>query len=254
MRSYFILLLLFAVSVFNAPAQSSRSSSQPGNPVTAGSPAPSRPGAMTYQLGTRSVVVPYPDGFLEASTQSDAIARLFTTTEAPENEMLAVHLPAEVLAKVKRGEESELSFYTKISVLRRYKALTITDNDFAGIVASFTATSDRVLDIDGPEMKKIEKDINSGLSELSGENVDLKFDQPINLGYFQKTKDVFSTMLVLRLKNRSDRKPLLCATSFVKVNQRLLFVYTYRKYESSKDIEILQEFTRGWIKQILAAN
>jgi hypothetical protein len=38
------------------------------------------------------------------------------------------------------------------------------------------------------------------------------------------------------------------------VNRRLLFVYTYRKFNSEKDVEVLRDFTREWTRKITAAN
>jgi hypothetical protein len=254
MRACFICLLLFALSTFNVSAQTGGSSGTSYKPAETSGAVYAGSDSIIYRLGTKSVVIPEPDGFVEATAQSDSIARLFTATESPENEMLAVHIPKEVLEKIKREGNADLNFYTKVSISRRLKALDVTDDDFAKLVAALPAVSNRVLDIKGPEMQKIERDINSGLTELSGEDMNLKFDQPVNLGYFEKTKNVFSMMIVMKLKNRTDKLPLLCGMSFVKINQRLLFVYTYRRYESSKDVEILQNFTRKWIKQILAAN
>jgi hypothetical protein len=48
--------------------------------------------------------------------------------------------------------------------------------------------------------------------------------------------------------------PLVAGLSYVRVKQRLIYVYTYRKYNSTTDVEVLRDFTRQWIGKILAAN
>ena len=48
--------------------------------------------------------------------------------------------------------------------------------------------------------------------------------------------------------------PILGGLSFVRVKRRMIYVYTYRKYESKTDAVILRDFTRKWVGQILAAN
>jgi hypothetical protein len=48
--------------------------------------------------------------------------------------------------------------------------------------------------------------------------------------------------------------PLVAGLSYVRVKQRLIYVYTYRRYNSATDVEVLRDFTRQWLGKILAAN
>ena len=208
--------------------------------------------ANVYQLGTRSIAIPPPSGFVEALSQSDLVANILIATEDPSNEVLTAHLPEEVLHQLKKGARPEFSFYTKVSVLKLGKAREMTDAEFAGIVSYFESRSTQLLDINGPLMKTAVQNLTGGLSSSAGKEVPLELEQPQNLGSFQKTNDVYSIMLVLTLKG--GQYPLLGTMSFVKVNHRLLYVYTYRKFTSEKDAEILRDFTREWTEQIVAAN
>lgn len=252
MRRTIVILLLLAPTTLFAPVQAQQRDKSTDGVVISKRPITTR--GHVYQLGTRSIAIPPPLGFAEALSQSDLLANVLIATEDPSNEVLAAHLPVEVLSKLKKGERPEFNFYTKVSVLKLAKGLDMSEAEFASLVAHFESTSPHVLDINGPVMKSAVRNLRSGLSSVSGKEVPLELNQPQNLGSFERTKDVYSIMLVMSLKMPSDKLPLLCGVSFVKVNQRLLYVYTYRKFTSEKDAELLRDFTREWVGQILSAN
>jgi hypothetical protein len=207
-----------------------------------------------YQLGARGIAIPPPAGFAEALSQSDLLANVLIATEDPNNEVLAAHLPVEELSRLKKGGRPGFNFYTKVSVPKLAKARDMTEAEFASLVSQVESTISQVLDINGPVMKSAVQNLRGGLSSVSGKEVPLELSQPQNLGSFEKTKDVYSIMLVMALQVPSDKLPLLCGVSLVKVNRRLLYVYTYRRFTSEKDVEQLRDFTREWVGQILSAN
>jgi len=210
--------------------------------------------AHVYQLGTKSVAIPPPAGFVEAMSQFEHVANLMKTTEDPGNDVLAAHLPAEMADQVRRGERTQMTFYTKVSVMKILRARDTTEADFASTVAHFEKTGQQVLDINGPVMKSAVKNLREGLNNAVGTEVPLELRQPQHLGSFQKTKDVYSVMLLMTLKVPEGEWPVLVGASFVRVRGRLLFVYAYRKFNSEKDAEVLRDFTRQWVTEIVAAN
>lgn len=246
MRRTLPLLLLLLIPATAAAQQGQPKSDPPLSRVT--------PVADLYHLGSRPVEIPPPEGFEDAFKKSERVASIMSATEDPNNEVLAVHLPSDVLARVLRGEVMGFDFYTKVSVPRMSKARDLTEAEFAGIISHFDNLSPQVLDVNGPVMKSAAKNLREGLSRVTGEQVQVDLDQPKTLGHFLKTKDAFSTMILLTLKTPGGRLPLLCAASFVKANRRLLFVYVYRKFDSEKDAEVLRDFSRVWVERIVAAN
>jgi hypothetical protein len=252
MRRIIFILLLFIPALLLSPVQAQQSGAGPDRAATRNAPAVAQ--GPQYQLGTKIVTIPPPSGFAEALTQSDNFARIMIGTEVPNNEVLAAHLPLDVLSKMKKGEQYDYDFYTKVSVLKLVKALDMNEAEFASFVAHFESTAPQTMDINSPVMKGALKSIQEGLSAVSGKDVPLEFTQPQNLGSFGRSKDAYSMMLLMSLKTGTAKQPLLCGLSLVRVRQRLLFVYTYRKFTSEKDAELLRDFTQEWVKQILAAN
>ena len=212
----------------------------------------------SLQLGDRVVVIPAPDGFEEAASQFEDVKARFTVTEDPGNDLLAVHLLATDCERLRRGESGPFNFYTKISVRKTARERDFSPSEFAAIPAEFRKSGAAILDVNGPTMKATLEHLEKGVSELTQNTAKVEMSQPENLGEFDNRPNVYSVMLLLTYKVQSGLSqrvtPVLGGLSFVRVKQRLLYVYTYRKYESKADIEVLRDFTKQWINMILGAN
>jgi len=96
------------------------------------------------------------------------------------------------------------------------------------------------------------------LTELNKQETQVDLGQPVNLGEFDTRPNVYSVMLLLNITTTTGdgeaSVPILGGLSYVRVKQRLVYVYTYRRYKSKADAAILRAFTTEWINQILAAN
>jgi hypothetical protein len=210
------------------------------------------------QLGAVVVVIPAPDGFEEAASQFEGVKSSFTLPEDPGNDMLAVHLLTTDCDGLRRGEPGQFNFYTKISVRKAVREVDFSAAEFAAIPAEFHKSGAALLDLNGPRMKATLEHLDKGLSELTQNQTKIEMSQPENLGEFDNRPSVYSVMLLLTYKFQSGDTqrvtPVLGGLSFVRVKQRLLYVNTYRKYESKADLEVLRDFTRQWINAILAAN
>ena len=204
------------------------------------------------------MVIPTPDGFEEAASQFDSVKTRFTATEDPGNDMLAVHMLTGDCEKLRHGEAGSLNFYTKISIRKAARETDFSALEFAAIPTEFRKNGATLLDINGPQMKASLDHIDKALSELSENKTKIEMGQPENLGEFDNRPNVYGIMLLVNITVQSGDnrrvEPLLGTISFVRVKQRLLFVYTYRRYESKADIEVVRDFAKHWIDSILAAN
>jgi hypothetical protein len=212
----------------------------------------------TFQLGDQVTMIPAPDGFEEAISQFESIKNQFTLTEAPENVTLAVHLLRADCEKLRKGNSGSFNFYTKISVRKAIRAVDFSAERFANLVSEFRAKGSQVLDINSPTMKASLEHLSKGLTELNKQKTEVDMSQPVNLGEFDTRPNVYSVMLLMNFKTQSGKDqvsvPIVGGLSYVRVKQRLIYVYTYRKYESETDVTVLRDFTKQWIGQILAAN
>jgi len=212
----------------------------------------------SFQLGDKVVVIPDPEGFEEAASQFEIIKKNMSATEDPGNDMLAVHLPKEDCERVRRGEFGAFKFYTKVSVRKANRTREETASDFSGLVSEFRKSGADALDINSPRMKAALERLEKSVSELGNSDSKPQMSQPVNLGEFDTRPNVYSVLLSLSYQYEENgvrrTRPILGGLTFLRVNQRLIYVYTYRSYTAKTDIEVLQDFTRKWVGKILAAN
>src|SRR5258705_4258314 len=212
----------------------------------------------SFQLGPQVLSIPGPDGFEEAASQFEQIKIHFIATEAPDNDMLDVRVLRADCEKLRAGEFGPLSFYTKVSVRRAVRDVDYSAERFANLVATFREKGSQILDINGPAMKGIVEHLDKSLSELSKQNTKIDLSQPVNLGEIDTRPNVYSVILLMNFTTKAGDSeqtvPLLGGLTYMRAGRRLIYVYTYRRYESKADVGILRDFTKKRIGQILAAN
>jgi hypothetical protein len=217
-----------------------------------------KPKTTTVQLGTQQTKIPAPVGFEEATSQFENIKSYFTSTEDPGNDLLAVHLPRADCQKLRAGGFGPFNFSTKISIRKGNRERDYSPENFAGLVAEFRKSGAQYLDVNSPLMKAAVERLGKGASEMNQEETQVNLSQPVNLGEFDTRANVYSAMLLLNLKTQSAdgelSVPILGSITYLRVGQRLIYVYTYRKFESQNDVLILRDFAKRWIGQILLAN
>ncbi|MEQ1762261.1 MAG: hypothetical protein ABL984_03845 [Pyrinomonadaceae bacterium] len=207
-----------------------------------------------FQLGSRSVKVPAPDGFMGAFTRFDKIAERMIATEDAGNEVLTVHLPASEFPKFEANQDQDLDLYTKVSVSKRVKTLDISPSMFADVVS---ASEKQIVALLGPNsdiFKRVEGNTGKGLTELWGNETTVRINEPKYLGFFEKGTDTLSFMMSMNFDINNRKFSILNTTSFVRANNRVLFIYTYKRNPIAGDIEKLRSLASKWTKEIRDAN
>ena len=216
------------------------------------------PAGNLYRMGDRTVSIPPPEGFVEATSRSETVKKFFEATEAASLDLLAVHLSAGDMEKIARGEFSDLGFYTKVSVSKALRAAATSQQNFSELVAYLRANNAKVFDLKSPEMQSQLRQQNKGLSDLMKEDSRLDLSQPVNLGEIESTANSYGTLLLMKVKfSRGDKQAermMVAGASAVRVGDRLVWIYTYKNFESEKDADALRAFTRRWLADIIRAN
>lgn len=209
-----------------------------------------------YKLGSRSVIIPTPEGFIDIIPRFDKVSQRFAITEAPENELLAVHVPKSFIPALEKGDNPDFNFYTKVSVAKGYRYFDATPADFKSLNDFYDKLSPSMLAPNSQFLKTTMANINKGLTDISGRNTNIELsEKPESLGYFDRRENTYSLMMLMTIKYTTAKStPLLAATSMVRVNSRIIFVYTYRVLNAEGDITTLRDFTKNWVSAIIAAN
>jgi hypothetical protein len=75
-----------------------------------------------------------------------------------------------------------------------------------------------------------------------------------NLGFFEKSQNVFSCMMMVNLELNERKVTILGTLSLVNIGKRLIYVYAYKMAPKGEDVAMLRDFTRNWTAAITAAN
>lgn len=208
----------------------------------------------TYDLGSRKVKIPTPDGFINATSQFPSVTARIRATEDPGNDLLAVTVPESFVPKLKISEDIDLEFYAKVSVSKRARAIDITKDNFAALIASFEKNFGAYIEPGGPLMTSVEKNSEKGLTELLGKDTPISINETKYLGVIEKSDDVFSGMMLVSFEMYGRKMTTLGTLAFLRVNQRLVFVYAYRMSPSGNSVKELTQLTKKWTAKIIAAN
>jgi hypothetical protein len=257
MKRPIFLLLLILISIDICVAQSP-SAAAPGKDENKSQASTTKQSNSIFQLGNKTVVIPPPVGFEEASSQSAEVKRIFSVTEDVNLDLLAVHLPTELMEKIRQGTKEPFSLYTKVSVPKRLREVDTSPTDFSSFVSSIQANSAQALDPDSPTMKAIKKAQDKNLTELLEQEAKIDFGKPVYLGEVVKTPSSYGSLLLFKTKTQIGdtlkEVAFVGGLGMVRVKQRIVFIYTYKLFSSGEDIELLRDFTKKWLAEIVKAN
>ena len=206
-----------------------------------------------YQLGDRQVMIPAPDGFTNVFGRFAHVTARLTATESPGSELLAVHVPETFIPKLQVSEKIDLEFYAKVSVVKRLRALDVSDAFFKGVTADLEKNFNTYLYPNGSVVKGVEKNSEKGLASIGNETT-VEMTGTKNLGFFEKTPQVFSVMMQFNLAMYGRRMTTLGTLSAIHVNGKLITVSAYKMNPADGDAKMLTEFAKKWTAKIVAAN
>lgn len=224
--------------------------------VAGAQPHEAKTSSTGVQLGDARVSIPPPEGFEEASLPFQQVRDRFVATEAPQNDVLLVHLPTSDCDLLRKGSNPTYDFYTKVSVLRAGRTVSMSNSMMKMAVASFRKEAESYLQ--GSNLEKMERHMEKGLSRVDSRDTKIDVDKPVFLGEFQDSPNVFSALILVTIKVSVESveatTPMVISMSYVRVKERIIFVYVLRKYEAKADQETVKAFSKKWTSGILAAN
>lgn len=207
--------------------------------------------AASLDLGTRSVRIPVPDRFTDSMLHFPRVASRLMAAESPANEVLAVHVADEMVSVLKEGQERDLTFYTKVSVLRELKNAEIEPAEFLSLVSDFERLAPGALET---VAKNAERGASQRLSDFWGSEAGLKVGETRMLGYFGKQRQAISSLFVMNAEIFDRKILILGSMSLIHVNKRVLFMYVFRVPTGRGDKELVSDLTNSWIAKTIAAN
>lgn len=207
-----------------------------------------------FEIGPRMVRIPPPEGFTKIGRGLKHILSVQEAAESYKTEIIAIHLPTDQFARYKTNSHTQPDFFTKVSVSRIGRDEDITPESFRAIGAFIEREFGKITDPRDRAVLADQHYVSKNLSKLLKSRTNVKWDQPVNLGVFEKSDRVHSTLTLLSLSANNTPYKFLGTVSFVYVNMRLFYVYAYKLDPVEEDLEMIREFTRKWTASIVGAN
>lgn len=187
-----------------------------------------------FAIGPITVIVPPPEGFANA-WHVPAIRDRFPSTAALE--VVAVHLPADTLKSF--NPDQDLTFYTRVAIASAAKTEELPADLLQRFAEQFA--------------KGQVPDQQERLAALAAQT-GVTVTQPLILGVFDQTPQSFSGLMLNGINSGTRSANVLTATSVLRLKGRMLNVYAYRRFTATADRTILEDFSKAWVRRIIAAN
>ena len=206
-----------------------------------------------HTFGDRQIHVPAPDGYTNIFGRFARVTARLSATEAPAADLLALHVPESFIPNLKASEEIDLGSYTKVSTIKRLRTIEVTAEMYKMVVMDLEKNFGTYLDPNGPAMKNVEKNSEKGLAGI-GNKTTVDLTSTKNLGFFEKTPQIFSALTVFVIEIYGRKVTTLASVSVLHINQRLVMVSAYKMFPGENDVKALTDFTKNWTAKIIAAN
>ena len=209
----------------------------------------------SLKIGTQTIVIPPPSGFVNAYSRIPAIKSHFDANPDKEGKTLAVYIPSSVALKIEKGEMiGSLDFYATVDSMNSVADVEVTPQMFAEFRAEVEKTIGAELDPKGKTVTTAVANMRRALTEQTGQPSNFDIQQPINLGFFDKQPKILSVMILATLRVGDRTMPMVGARSWIVINKRIVYINIYKLLTGDNDVSIVLDFTKQWTASILAAN
>lgn len=199
------------------------------------------------KIGATYIDLKVPKEYAQISKYEKTIFELFKFHTPKTNELLELLLPKSKLKTLSKENIQDINKYILIQTIKSEKEKSISQKQFKKITAFMKQqnfTIDSKIGAINKHLKSIDKEIAQNI----------KIGQSLPLGiYLDKDKVLGFGNLIRSLKK--DKTVLTVAVSnFVKVKDKILLIYVYKKYLGTEDIKDVEESSIKIINNLLDIN
>lgn len=200
------------------------------------------------KVGGLEVTAPAPADYSEVGDRLRTT--LFEVMTPATNRLLAAYLPVKALAALEAGNTTGgLPFYAMLQVPRGAEYADCTPEAFDQAVRSIEGA---IGAIDTAKTGELSSEMNLRLKSLGVGPVAV--DRPEMLGGLFRKTDAAGFAMLMAMKQAEKTSSIAAGMAVLRVKQRVLFAYLYRRYESPETVRTLRTELEAWADAILAAN
>jgi len=147
-----------------------------------------------------------------------------------------------------------LDIYTKVKVDASSRVADTSPELYAAVVSEFEKNFSTLFDAKGKTVTDARRDIKDFVTRVSGKKSKVELSPVRNLGYFQKTENVFSAMMLMTIEVNGNEVPMMVTVSLLRINDRLINAAVYKRQPTEQDFTLVSDFTKKWTARIVEAN
>jgi hypothetical protein len=203
------------------------------------------------QVKAGGVVLTMPGPAPDFTEVGDKLRTTFFELLAPStNRLLSAYVPAQTLGELNQGKAlGGLEMYSMVEVPRKAEYSDLTPQAFDQLAK---AMNPGLAQLDTKKAGEFQDEIDVRLKALGGKPI--KLGEPEVLGsIFQKT-DSSGFAMLMGYKQDDRTVTMAMGMAVLRVKQRLIFAYLFRRYESPDTVSWIRENLEAWTDAILSKN
>jgi len=200
------------------------------------------------KAGGVSLVLPAPPGdFIEVGDKLRSM--VFELLVPSYNRLLTAYAPPSKIDMIGKVKDPGLDRYGMVEVVRQAEYNDFTADAFEQVVKALDTSVGKVA---AEQIGEAMDEINLRLKQLGGKSIEAGHPEMLG-GFFREVDAAGYGMLTA---DKQEEKTLTMATGMaaVRVKQRLIFAYIFRKYESPETVALVSKDLGSWVDSILAKN
>ena len=212
--------------------------------------------ASPITVGGVPVEMPNPEGFVAVTDDMTELATLQRRFVAPGNKQFVTFIPHEAASNARQGGLPDFVRRFSVQTAIDIADLDVAAADFRQLQRTIREQNEEIFASNQAEMKAVMQDINKGLSEDLGQELNLSMGEAVPLPPHRETDRTIAYSMITRFGiNDASGQPtnmLVAATTTVAhVKNRILFFYTYADADS---LTWTREASEQWVDKVLTAN
>jgi hypothetical protein len=194
------------------------------------------------------LVLPAPPG--DVVEVGDKLRSMFFELLVPgTNRLLTAYAPPSKIDIIGKVKDPGLDWYGMIEVPRPMEYTDFTPDAFERVINAMDSSSGKVA---GEQAGDTMAEINLRLKQLGAKPIEV--GHPEMLGGLFRVTDAAGYGMLIAMKQEDKSLTMANGMAVLRVKQRLVFAYIYRKFESPETVALVRKDLRSWADSILAAN
>jgi len=205
--------------------------------------------SITYRAGLKSFTLPPPtSGLVEAGPDYRVMFEQLAPTA---NRLIAAFSQPADLEILRAEGGAALGTYALVEVPRRAEFNDISPEQFKQIAESMgTQFGASVV----ATLKDQQDEINRRLKALNSAPGDVTLDKPVQLGTLFSKPDACAYGMLMSVSTGNKSKKMAMGLTLLRVQSRILFVYTYTEYKDESTVQWIRTTDEHWADIILQSN